>query len=119
MATKTKPKARTSKSSTNKSTFKFHWWMALVLVFIVAVVGLVVLRYSHAAGPFTANDTGGGSHICIWSNGGLYCTNVGSSTVYVPILTGKNSTINYYCRESGSYIDTYAGRAYLCPVTGG
>jgi hypothetical protein len=29
--------------------FKFHWWMAVILVAIVAVIGIAILRFSHAS----------------------------------------------------------------------
>jgi hypothetical protein len=44
----TKPKSRIAKSNAKKSSFKFHWWMAVILVLFVAVVGIAVLRFSHA-----------------------------------------------------------------------
>lgn len=48
MATKkTKPKSKASKS-TQLTQFKFRWWMALVLVGVIAVIGILVLRYSQA-----------------------------------------------------------------------
>lgn len=36
----------------NKGGFKFRWWMVLVLVVVVAVVGIAVLRFSHASGQY-------------------------------------------------------------------
>lgn len=45
--TKTKQKSRVSKSS-KKSGFKFHWWFAMILVLLVAVIGLVIVRFSFA-----------------------------------------------------------------------
>ncbi len=114
---------KNSKSSASRSTqltqFTFKWWMALVLVGIVAVVGVVIVRFSNAAGPFAVNDTAGNPHTCSWSSGSLYCTNIGSSTVYVPIGVGKNPAVNYFCKSSHGSIDTYAGKAYLCYQTGG
>ncbi len=45
----TKPKSRVSKkNSTQLTQFKFRWWMGLILVLVVAVIGIVVFRYSHA-----------------------------------------------------------------------
>lgn len=45
MATKTK--SRTNKS---KSSFKFQWWMGLLIVGLIVVVGIVIVRLSQASG---------------------------------------------------------------------
>lgn len=47
MATKTK-KSNVSKSA-KKTKFSFRWWMAVVLVVVVAVIGIAFLRFSHAS----------------------------------------------------------------------
>ncbi len=39
-----------SKSNSKLTQFKFRWWMALVLVGVVAVLGIVILRFSYAGG---------------------------------------------------------------------
>ncbi len=53
MATKktiTKPKSRTgNKNNSQLTQFKFRWWMALILVAVVAIIGVVIVRFSHAA----------------------------------------------------------------------
>ncbi|MEI8073069.1 MAG: hypothetical protein WCH00_03195 [Candidatus Saccharibacteria bacterium] len=38
-----------------KSSFEFKWWMAVVLIAIIAVVGIVIRLFSHAGGYY--NDT--------------------------------------------------------------
>lgn len=60
------PARKTSTIRTNtlikkKSGFKFRWWMAFVLIIIVAITGLIILRFSHAdSGPhYLQNDFGG------------------------------------------------------------
>jgi len=45
MATKTKSRINQSQ----QSTFHFRWWMALLLVILIAIIGLVVLRFSKAS----------------------------------------------------------------------
>lgn len=45
MATKTKYRINQSK----QSTFHFRWWMALSLVVLIAIIGLVILRFSKAS----------------------------------------------------------------------
>ncbi len=45
-----KPKSRVStKNSSQLTQFKFRWWMALILVAVVAVIGIVILRFSYAS----------------------------------------------------------------------
>ncbi|MBA3679512.1 hypothetical protein H0W80_05015 [Candidatus Saccharibacteria bacterium] len=44
-----KQKSRIGNSS-NLTHFKFRWWMALILVGVVAVIGITVLRFSKASG---------------------------------------------------------------------
>ena len=43
-----KPKSNVAKSA-KKSSFKFRWWYAVIAVLVVAVVGIAVLRFSHAS----------------------------------------------------------------------
>lgn len=52
MPAKTKKStSRVSKASLSKKKgFQFRWWMAVLLVAVVAVVGVVILRYSRASG---------------------------------------------------------------------
>ncbi len=55
MATKKKPtKKSTKKSNVSRSAqltqFKFKWWMAIVLVGVIAGLGIVILRFSNASG---------------------------------------------------------------------
>lgn len=57
MPTKT-TKSRTSKTSTKKSGFKFRWWMGLGLVVLVALIGVLVVRFSHAGAVVLANPAG-------------------------------------------------------------
>jgi len=45
-----KPKSRVNTKNSNQLTqFKFRWWMALILVAVVAVIGIVILRFSYAS----------------------------------------------------------------------
>ena len=45
-----KPKSRTGNSSSTKLTkFTFRWWMAIILIAVIAIIGVVVLQYSHAS----------------------------------------------------------------------
>jgi len=47
MAAKSKSKSRVS-SRSQLTKFKFKWWMALILVGVVAILGIVILRFSYA-----------------------------------------------------------------------
>ncbi len=65
-----KPKTRTSSKATQNTNF-FKWWMALLLVAVVAVVGIVVLRFSNASSYAT------GSEIYVYCGQGI-CARPGS-----------------------------------------
>ncbi len=45
-----KPKTRTSsKAVANTNTNFFKWWMVLLLVAVIAVIGIVIVRFSEAS----------------------------------------------------------------------
>ncbi len=74
MPTKSKTaKSRTSKTGlTKRKGFQFKWWMGVALVLIVALVGIIVLRYSRAANGPIPPDAGtivGGPYTNIPYNG--------------------------------------------------
>lgn len=55
-------KAGSSKTKQTKKAFQFRWWMAASLVVIVAIAGILVLRYSQASSTgyiYTVKTTGG------------------------------------------------------------
>ncbi len=60
MAVKKSSKAR-SKTFKKKAGFQFRWWMAIILIGLVAVTGLIVLRFSRASGGthYLQNNFGG------------------------------------------------------------
>lgn len=39
-----------SRTSSKKSGFQFRWWMAAGLIVVVAIVGILVFRFSKASG---------------------------------------------------------------------
>ncbi len=82
MVIKSKVKSRVSNNS-QLTQFKFQWWMALILVGLVAILGIVIIRFSHAG---TQWDQGNSSYL----NDNL-CVN-GHST-----LTGNT------CMKSSTY----------------
>ena len=63
--------SRVSTSANKKSGFKFRWWMAVLLVVVVAAVGIAYLRYSHAGGPAATLEANEGSRLRmkLWGNG--------------------------------------------------
>lgn len=63
MATKksnTKPKSRTSKNTSQLTQFTFRWWMVIILVGVVALLGIIIVRFSHAGTQF---DQGNPSYV--------------------------------------------------------
>lgn len=65
MPTKTKPKSNVRTSNQQLTQFKFRWWMALILVAVIAIIGIVILRFSHASG--------GDGGWCDQQSGKLFC----------------------------------------------
>ncbi len=59
MAAKKQTKSKT-RTTTKKQGFQFKWWMAAGLVIVVALVGVLVLRFSNASGyqSYLAKTTG-------------------------------------------------------------
>lgn len=39
----------TAKGIKSKKQFKLHWWMAVVLVVVIAIIGIAILRFSRAS----------------------------------------------------------------------
>lgn len=68
--------------------------MALVLVGIVAVIGLVVVRFSNASGY-----THYGSANCRWESGVPYCQNEGNRFTFTQGF--GNTGFNYECPPTG------------------
>ncbi len=50
MATNKSSKKSNVSKSAQLTKFKFRWWMALILVGVVAIIGIVILRFSNASG---------------------------------------------------------------------
>lgn len=44
----TKPKSNVAKSA-KKSSFKFRWWMAVIGIGVIAVIGIAIVRFSNAS----------------------------------------------------------------------
>lgn len=42
-------KSNVRKSTSKSGGFKFRWWMGLVLIALIAVVGVIVVRFSNAS----------------------------------------------------------------------
>ncbi len=99
---KRKTTARTSKQS-NKTKFKFRWWMGLIIITVVALVGVVVVRFSRAAEPGSVSAA--------------YVGYDGQNDIYQQYASGNKLPPKKYRRISGNTfgtIDTgsYAARCY-------
>jgi len=109
MATKksnSKAKSRTSSKKSNQLTqYKFHWWMALIGVLVVAVIGIVIVRYSHAYGK---NDCSYG--YCV---SGVVRGNNGYGGITIEQYSSGRSTGVYYYQLTGridaGFYDASAG----------
>lgn len=92
-------KTNTSRTRVSKNTrkggFKFRWWMAAGLVVVVALVGVLVLRYSKAAGGTVAQF------------GGNSCTRVTLTHVYA-----KASIPSNVCLATVGIIDNLGRSIY-------
>ncbi len=95
-----KAKTRISKAGlSKKKTFQFRWWMGVLMAVIIAVVGIVVIRFSHASGSRTFSVDAG-------SLGG------GNGAQAYPIVNGRGYTAynNAILVENGGYAQ--AGEGY-------
>lgn len=65
--TKSKSRSRTSQSAKKNNAFHFTWWMGLIGVMVIAVVGIVIIQFSNAGtlsvnAPVTRNKQAKLSH---------------------------------------------------------
>ncbi len=56
MTSKPKSKARTYKAKSKPRKYKFQWWHAAIVVATVAVIGVLVVRFSRASTTLTVNN---------------------------------------------------------------
>lgn len=63
-------KSKTRIASKNKTKFQFHWWMGLGLVLLVALIGIVIIRFSNAS----VKSEWIQGHFCEWNSGTPSCT---------------------------------------------
>lgn len=100
MATKKKTTKSNVSKSAKKQSFKFRWWMAVILVMFVAVVGIIVLSFTYAANwtgtrysQSVNRKTTGFGNVCLSTDSsGTWCNN-GST------FTGGN--LKVWRREDG------------------
>ncbi len=99
MATKSKT-SRTAKRSKVKQ-FQFRWWMGVLIVGIVGVVGIAVFRFSNASGQPLR-------YVPIWCNRGDCRTSyfAGANMHYRPTYS------NGACSSGESYSLGFKSRCY-------
>lgn len=89
-----------SKVFNRKGNFKFHWWMGAVIVAVIAVIGLVIIRFSNAATTkiWYASDT---SQVIVPGvsppDYSLYRTE--------PLLPAPNNTVLISSAQAGVFIN--------------
>lgn len=106
MASNTKSKTRTT---AKKQGFQFKWWMGLGLVIIIAVVGVVIVRFSNAS-----SYTNG-----CWISGG-YESSAASCEQYqkrygvspTPAAAMKSSNTNSYPNGCDIYLSNRGAWSY-------
>lgn len=86
MAKPTTSRSRVANNKSRPAGFRFHWWMALLLVVVVTVVGVLVIRFSRASrldslvlrNPYEAHNYGAaaldenGTHHFFWCGWNTY-----------------------------------------------
>ncbi len=112
MATK-KTKSNVSKS-TQLTQFKFKWWMAVLGIGVVAIVGIVILRYSHAGASITYNASQFSSLPGNYINAQLINDTSGKVAIQVYRLNNNGAVIIPLQLFAGSY----RGCAFGKPVPG-
>jgi len=101
---KSKTRTRTASAKSPRLTqFKFRWWMALVLVGVVAVIGVIIVKYSNAQGVTTY-----GSATCAWTNGIPSCRNEGNAFTFTQSF--GYSSVKYSCPKTGYLLWRQCGR---------
>ncbi|MFO0862802.1 MAG: hypothetical protein U0516_03700 [Candidatus Saccharibacteria bacterium] len=107
----TKAKSRTSNKNTPQLTqFTFRWWMALVLVGVVTILGIIIIRFSHANSQYTGKIVSNYSGVIT-----VQSYNMGMKSgqyTYKPLKVDALNTIIYQSTTTGECM-------YLSPNNGG
>lgn len=101
MAAKKQTKSKT-RTTAKKQGFQFHWWMAAALVAVVALVGVLVLRFSKAStSPWVPSNTLASEDGCATSVYGipLETLSVGSKTN----LPGGRGCVIFFLHLANGY----------------
>lgn len=88
-------KSKVSKLATRERGFKFRWWMAVLLIAVIAIIGAVIVRLSQAGG-----------------NIGVLYPNMPGQVVCPGIDPGKKSL--HLCK--GEFVNTSEGAAWRTSV---
>ncbi len=125
MAT-SKPKSRTGNKNTSQLTkFTFRWWMALVLVAVIAVIGIVILRFSNAStadGPAPTGPIywiGDSLSTGFLVSGGLQpkLETAGYSPAFINANPGRSITQNGFSPGVNALAAVDADNKNVCPGT--
>lgn len=114
MATKKPVKKSTAKSnvskSAKKSSFQFKWWMAVIAVGVVAIIGVVVVRSSFAS------DGGGATTAAVGGSGitANYRGFDGTYDRYEQIIGGYVQPAQRYSNVGGGYFVSLDGSQTRC-----
>ncbi len=109
MATKKGKNTRVSKQA-KKSKFQFTWWMGVVIVLVVAILGLAALRFSRASEKYLSYDvTYVQGHRCLWQDGKAFC-DLGPSLATFSFTNKFNVTV--YCGTFHTPIVPGDGKTY-------
>lgn len=106
-----KSKTRTSKKTLTNKNNQFKWYLAIILVALVAIAGLFYIQFSHASsGPTTSYKSG---HICKWLSGAPYCSLVyGQEWGFYVGSAGYSCDTSHpsFSDSAGTYFECYPGR---------
>lgn len=105
---------KTRTATKKQPKFQFQWWMAVGMVVLVALAGVLILRFSHASGSW--KDTYPFGQHCEWLAGVPTCT-MGDSPLSFTTTT-KFGSFTYTCdKNRADHNNESTGEIfYTCPL---
>ncbi len=96
MATKKTKVNKNGKSKVNNTPF-FKWWMAVILVVIVALIGIVVVRFSEASSSYYEMNVVCREGVCasLYSYTGKLYLAAGSQPTRVTVFADQSCSSGY------------------------